>query len=1135
MARFSSKKTTKTLLVIDVDFPGSQKKEKLKGKTSMNFKTLSVLAIVLLFAGVAVADMTVTVAASGGDFTTISDALVSNSSTGSNAAETGVFTVSIDPAGGPYDEAIDLDDANVGSGDFQASAIVIESSVAGTYVPIAVQLAPSGGANDGLQCHQDIDVTFRDLLIYPSLTNVFTDEMLKIDENAGSTNVDNLILVQHCIFTEIDASGNPLITDRAGAYADPPATVGSTRTGYAYFIQAWGDSGEAFDVTIDDCAMYGNIGTAGQAHGIRLASVAATDDYIINNTVVSGTSGACIRLSGVSGSTLTITGNDAGDGPDNATVLMNPDDSSDCFWIYSVSADVVVDISDTIFKDSSASWGINFSTDCDIELAVADCIFDTGAQNLNFNVLRDWTFDRCTFHTTGDDNALQTGGGAGSLAFRDCIFSGTGAKFAGTATPTGGIDIDYCAFPAAGPDAITSQDDGVVLPTYGSNIVTADPEYVSKDFTSADYFDLGNYDDYNGASSVAGFLAGGADVSIVALSVSVGDIPDVGIAPGSTSTPIDLDAYVSSPIYTDDQITWTFSGNTDVTVIQDGTSDPQTVAFTATGEVTETITATASDPDAGLPDDSDDIVVRSANLTITGSPDELVIATGECITCIIDLDDWIEVSAFADDEISWTYTGNSDVLVEIAAISATQPAHVRLELPTDATVGEDVPSSVDEVITFEGTDPNTDSDTEDLTMKKVKNYLDDTNYDFEWNGSVVNTAPIGWSASAVFFGGTSNTVTFGTSEDSYCGSYAGRINVSGEEGGLGATVAGLVSSESIAYGGTEPLQVGDTIALGMSVKRSQDQWFRIVFFRLGFGHFHLENLAATNTGPGSPTGWEKYVLYFTLPGPAGEFFWRIDNIAIDAQLATGDVELLVDNVTLVNYGAETLEDTKVAGAPIGITNKYFNFGTETETTIVGAGSGTAEWSSTDMPVGWNIASAIDQYQHVDTGYPQYAVVDASSVVNVDAANPLAAELVSKALDTSLPAGPALTINVAINDGTNAADPVDERSERHVLTFNYASPSGADQALFRAFVIAEDFSRSAEINVNSNYDAVVNRFRPFACHFAPQPWWPPSMIVPSAGVGNVIVRFDNISLLIGNVLSAAESTIWIDSAVLNVVQ
>jgi hypothetical protein len=420
-------------------------------------------------------------------------------------------------------------------------------------------------------------------------------------------------------------------------------------------------------------------------------------------------------------------------------------------------------------------------------------------------------------------------------------------------------------------------------------------------------------------------------------------------------------------------------------------------------------------------------------------------------------------------------------------------------------------------------------------MKKVKNYLDNTNYDFEWNGMVVNTAPIGWTASSIFYGGTSNTVTFGTSEDSYCGSFAGRINVSGLEGGDGATVAGLVSDEAIAYGNSEPLQVGDTIALGMNVKRSQDQWFRIVFFRLGFGHFHLENLAATNIGPGSPTGWEKYVLYFTLPGPAGSFYWRIDNIAIDAQLATGDVELLVDNITLVNYGAETLEDTKVAGAPIGITNKYFNMATDTETTVVGVGTGTAEWSSTDMPAGWNIATAIDAYQHVDTGYPQYSVVDASSITNVDATNPQAAELVSKALDTSLPAGPAMTINVAINDGTNAADPVDERSERHILTFSYAAPSAAQMALFRAFVIAEDFSRSAEINVNSNYDVVVNRFRPFACHFAPQPWWPPSMIVPVSGVGNVIVRFDNISLKIGNVLTADESTIWIDSAVMNVVQ
>jgi hypothetical protein len=679
----------------------------------------------------------------------------------------------------------------------------------------------------------------------------------------------------------------------------------------------------------------------------------------------------------------------------------------------------------------------------------------------------------------------------------------------------------------------SDQDDGVIVVTYGTNLVTADPAYASKDRTSTDYFDVTNTADYIGQDSAGNLLRGGAS-DITENWLSVGDIPNVGIAPGATSADIDLDSYVSSPAYTDDQISWAFSGETNVTVIYDGTSDPQTVAFTASAEATETITATASDPDAGLPDDSDDIIVRAANLTINGTPDELLIATGECITCIVDLDDWIEVSAFADDQITWTYSGDSDVLVQIAAISATQPAHVRLELPTDAAAfGLDVPSAVDEVITFEGTDPNTDTDDEDLTMKKVKNYLVGTNYDFEWDGAPINTMPQGWSGSAIFFGGTSNTVTIGTSDDSYCGSYSGRINVSGLEGGLGATVVGLVSSESILYGGTEELQVGDTVALGMSVKRSQDQWFRIVFFRLGFGDFHLENLAGTNTGAGTQTDWEKYVLYFTLPAPAGSYFWRIDSIATDAQLATGDVELLVDNVTLVNYGAEVLEDTKVTGAPIGITNKYFTFGTDTETTIVGAGAGTAEWSSTDMPNGWNIASAIDQYQHVAVGYPQYSEVDASAVTNVDTVNPNAAELVSKAFDATLPAGPALTINVKINDGTVLADPVDERSERHILTFKYAAPAG-EQTLFRAFVIAEDFSRSAEINVNSNFP-VGDRFRSFACHFAPQPWWPPSMIIPTVGAGNVIVRFDNISLLLGNVLTDMESTAWIDSAVLNVIQ
>jgi hypothetical protein len=1104
----------------------------------MNFKTLSVIAALLLVASAAFAVNPVTVdGAGGGDYTTIMAAIADFAVGGANNGEAAPHIINVVAAGGPYDEAFDINEATIALD----KELILQSSVAGTLVDIRCQDV----SGDGFRVHQsNADISFIDLLIHPSVTGTpMTDDVVKLDEEGSAQpSALNTLTFTRCIITDSDAAGDPCVSSKADAIAGTNllAPNGNRTNGFASLFQHWCDSGESLNTVVDECVIWDNTADgATDGNHIRVTLVGdAGESFTVNNTIMGGGSGggAIVRAGNASHTgTITFTGTDVTEGLDACTAFLDPPAEWHCITFEGGTGGHAVSFDNCLFDGGSgASRGISAGGNYDLTLS--DLIINVSGIGIVDIPNNDATYDNLTVNT--ETNAiLLVAGGTGSLTVRDSIFSGPGTKL-GEASPTGGVDVDYCAFVESGPDAITARDDGAITVTYGSNLVTADPQYASKDATSADYFDVTNTTDYLGQSSAGGMLRGGAS-DITANWLSVGDIPDVAMAPNSTSAVIDLDIYVDSPLYTDDQITWSFSGNTDITVIQDSTSDPQTVAFASTSEVTETITATASDPDITLPDDSDDIIVRSANLTVNGSPDELVIASGECITCIIDLDDWIEISASPAADITWTYTGNSDILVEIADISASQPAHVRLELPTGATVGEDVPSSVDEVITFEGTDPLTSaSDSDDLTMKKVKNYLDNTNYDFEWNGMVVNTAPIGWTASSIFYGGTSNTVTFGTSEDSYCGSFAGRINVSGLEGGDGATVAGLVSDEAIAYGNSEPLQVGDTIALGMNVKRSQDQWFRIVFFRLGFGHFHLENLAATNIGPGSPTGWEKYVLYFTLPGPAGSFYWRIDNIAIDAQLATGDVELLVDNITLVNYGAETLEDTKVTGAPIGITNKYFNMGTDTETTVVGVGTGTAEWSSTDMPVGWNIATAIDAYQHVDTGYPQYSVVDASSFINVDATNPQAAQLVSKAIDTSLPAGPAMTINVAINDGTNAADPVDERSERHVLTFNYGSDAAApeDSCLFRAFVIAEDFSRSAEINVNSNYYALVqDRFRPFACHFAPQPWWPPSMIVPSAGVGNVIVRFDNISLLIGNVLTAAETTIMIDSAVMNVVQ
>ena len=83
----------------------------------------------------------------------------------------------------------------------------------------------------------------------------------------------------------------------------------------------------------------------------------------------------------------------------------------------------------------------------------------------------------------------------------------------------------------------------------------------------------------------------------------VSDIPDQTITAGESFAPINLDDYVTDPDTPDDQITWTYSGNVDLTVeIVDRVAQitPPNASWTGM----ETITFTAADPD--LLEDSDD-------------------------------------------------------------------------------------------------------------------------------------------------------------------------------------------------------------------------------------------------------------------------------------------------------------------------------------------------------------------------------------------------------------------------------------------------------------------------------------------------------------------------------------------------
>jgi hypothetical protein len=493
-------------------------------------KMIVIFGMMFLVCSVSFATNPVTVGSSG-DFTTIQAAIDSWCAGGANAAETPPFIINVDPASGPYDEAIILQSTQTGHGDIVGS-IVIQSATPGTYVHIKAQ--DRGGTGDGIMIHQNTaDVTFKDLLIYPSMTNAVTDDLIKIDEDSANTTL-NTFLFENVIITEIDNTGVPLITSKSQAFAYPTATVSTTRNNsFASLFQAWNDAGESSAIIMKKCCVYGNIGASGQASvRVSLDGGVPEEYFLMENCIVAFGNAGCIRVGGQNaGNTFTFTGTDqTAGGIDNCNYFItkcNTNGGSNGIndAIYSYDTDTVAGttmlVEKSIFISLGPIEGTGSIADKGIycgptmDLTVKDCIFSNIGDCIQDTPDNAATFDRVTFHNISDPGvstpiAYNCGGGAGSLTIRDCIFSGPGAKIAGTAAPSGGIDIDYCGFPVTGPDAITSRDDSTVVPIYGAHIVSSDPEYVSKDCTSGDAFDV-NSSSYYAAGSGSADLAGGAD------------------------------------------------------------------------------------------------------------------------------------------------------------------------------------------------------------------------------------------------------------------------------------------------------------------------------------------------------------------------------------------------------------------------------------------------------------------------------------------------------------------------------------------------------------------------------------------------------------------------------------------------
>ena len=182
----------------------------------------------------------------------------------------------------------------------------------------------------------------------------------------------------------------------------------------------------------------------------------------------------------------------------------------------------------------------------------------------------------------------------------------------------------------------------------------------------------------------------------------VTDIPGETIAEGGTFVTINLDDYISDGDHTDAEMTWTYSGNSQLTVSIVNRVATIT-APNAEWSGSETITFTATDPLGAFDSDDATFTVTAVNdpPTVTDIPGQTIAEGGTFAT--ISLDDYVSDADHTDAQIEWTYSGNTQLTVSIVNRVAT------ITTPNGEWSGS-------ETITFTATDPLGAFDSDDATF-----------------------------------------------------------------------------------------------------------------------------------------------------------------------------------------------------------------------------------------------------------------------------------------------------------------------------------------------------------------------------------------------------------------------------------
>ena len=201
-------------------------------------------------------------------------------------------------------------------------------------------------------------------------------------------------------------------------------------------------------------------------------------------------------------------------------------------------------------------------------------------------------------------------------------------------------------------------------PTYGSIIVNANGTVDYTHDGSETLDDSFTYTIKDLADNTSNIALVNLTINIQNDAPEVDDIPDQTIDEGDTFVTINLDDYVSDEEDLDADITWTYIGETDLAV--DITDRVATIIIPNTDWFgVETITFTATD--SGTLFAEDDVIFEVLNVNdgpvVTNIPDQ-TIAEGETFLTI-NLDDYVSDVDNVDAEMTWTYSGTTELTVSI--------------------------------------------------------------------------------------------------------------------------------------------------------------------------------------------------------------------------------------------------------------------------------------------------------------------------------------------------------------------------------------------------------------------------------------------------------------------------------------